>query len=390
MNHDLRCPCLAVQISDNRGYKTKPAWFVIRHFLVLSKTSIEFQTLQAMFSVVLTAVALAAVALSKSLPSTTLAQLEVGTFLENIAVRSNGDLLVTKLWPSAAIYTIRAPWERRNTLEQVISIPSIQSIYGLAQVAPSRQGVESFIFVGGNSTSPGETVTGSFGAWAIDFESPGNEVKVRKISDMSPQSKFLNGVTAVPGISDVVLVADSANGFVGRLELTTGTFDTSTFRFPLEMDPAEGARLPIGVNGIQIRNGHLYWTNSFQACIYCIAITPTGFPARYSRPELIANLSKGVNFLDDFSFDVDGNIYASTNLDNSIVFIDTRSKEWKTVVGGIGEMTVAGSTSVTFGRGSKDKGVLYVSTSGAIATPVNGTEIEGSKVVAVDTRLREM
>ncbi|RSL99288.1 hypothetical protein CDV31_012246 [Fusarium ambrosium] len=343
-----------------------------------------------MFSIILTAVAAAAVALSESLPSKTLAQLEVGTFLENIAVRSNGDLLVTKLWPSAAIYTIRSPWERRNKLEEIISIPSIQSIYGLAQVTPSRQGVETFVFVGGNSTTPGETVTGSFGAWAIDFESPRNKVKVRKISDMSPRSKFLNGVTAIPGISDVVLVADSANGFVGRLELSTGTFDTSTFRFPLEMDPMEGARLPIGVNGIQIRDEHLYWTNSFQACIYRIAITPTGFPARYSRPELIANLSQGVNFLDDFTFDLDGNIYASTNLDNSVVYIDAQSKEWKTVVGGIGEMTVAGSTSVAFGRGEKNKEVLYVSTSGAIATPVNGTEIEGAKVVAIDTKPRKM
>lgn len=343
-----------------------------------------------MFSVVLATAAMAVLALSKSLPSTTLAQLEAGTFLENIAVRSNGDLLVTKLWPSAAIYTIRAPWERHSTLEEVISIPSIQSIYGLAQVSPSHQGIETFVFVGGNSTSPGDTITGSFGAWAIDFESPGNKVKVRKISGMSPQSKFLNGVTAVPGLSDVVLVADSANGFVGRLDLTTGIFDTSTFRFPFEMDPVENARLPIGVNGIQIRDHHLYWTNSFQACIYRIAITPTGFPTRYSSPELIANLSKGVGFLDDFAFDVDGNTYASTNLDNSIVFVDTQTKEWKTVVGGTGEMTVAGSTSVAFGRGRKDKEILYVSTSGAIATPVNGTEIEGAKVVAVDTRLREM
>ncbi|KAL2680534.1 hypothetical protein Neosp_008136 [[Neocosmospora] mangrovei] len=343
-----------------------------------------------MFSIFLTAVAVAALSLSESLPSRTLAQLEVGTFLENIAVRSNGDLLVTKLWPSAAIYTIRTPWERHNTLDEVISIPSIQSIYGLTQVASSRQDVETFVFVGGNSTSPGETVAGSFGAWAIDFGSPGDEVKIRKISDMSPQSKFLNGVTAVPGIPDVLLVADSANGFVGRLELTTGTFDTSTFRFPLEMDPVEDARLPIGVNGIQIRNEYLYWTNSFQACIYRIATDPNGFPARYSRPELIANLSKGVNFLDGFTFDVDGNIYASTNLDNSIVFIDAQSKEWETVVGGIGEMTVAGSTSVAFGRGRKDKEILYVSTSGAIATPVNGTEIEGAKVVAIDTGLRGM
>ncbi|KAM0431351.1 hypothetical protein ACHAPT_005327 [Fusarium lateritium] len=335
-----------------------------------------------MFSLLLSAVALSTVVLSASLPSTTLAQLELGTFLENIAVRPNGDLLVTKLWPSAAIYTIRDPSDGHNPLEELVSISSIQSIYGLAQVP----GTETFVFVGGNSTTPGASITGSFGVWAVDFEPRRGGVKVRNISSMSPQSKFLNGVTGIPGVSNAVLVADSANGLIGRLDLTTGVFDTSAFRYPSEMNPVEGARLPIGVNGIQIRDGHLYWTNSFQACIYRIAITPLGFPGRRAIPELVADLSKGVSFLDDFAFDRQGNIYVATNLDNSVVFVDVESKEWKTVVGGISEMTVAGSTAVAFGRGRNDKDILYVSTSGAIATPVNGTETEGAKVVAIDTR----
>ncbi|KAF4459031.1 hypothetical protein FALBO_14221 [Fusarium albosuccineum] len=338
-----------------------------------------------MISLILSAVALSALALSEPLPSTTLAQLELGTFLENIAVRLNGDLLVTQLWPSAAIYTIRDPSDGHNSLEELISIPSIQSIYGLTQVPPRRQGTETFIFVGGNSTTPGATIPGSFGAWAIDFEPSRDSIKVRKISAMSSQSKFLKGVTAIPGVSDAVLVADSALGLIGRLDLTTGIFDTSAFRYPSEMDPVKGARLPIGVNGIQIHDGYLYWTNSFQASIYRIAITPAGFPAKRARPELVADLSEGVNFLDDFSFDVHGNIYVATNLDNSVVFVDAKSGNWKTVVGGIGEMTVAGSTSVAFGRGRDDTEILYVSTSGAIANPVNGTEVEGAKVVAVDT-----
>ncbi|KAK7572278.1 hypothetical protein V3481_017473 [Fusarium oxysporum f. sp. vasinfectum] len=149
------------------------------------------------------------------------------------------------------------------------------------------------------------------------------------------------------------------------------------------MVPVEGARLPIGVNGIKIRGGHLYWTNSFQASIYRIAITPNGYPAKGIRPKIVADLSNGVGFLDDFSFDFRGNIYAATNLDNSIVRIYITTKAWKTIIGGIGEMTVPGCTSVVFGHRSLEKEILYVSTSGAIATPVNGTETEGAKVVAI-------
>ncbi|KAM5519449.1 hypothetical protein FOXYSP1_17873 [Fusarium oxysporum f. sp. phaseoli] len=332
---------------------------------------------------ILAAAAFSSLALSKSLPWTTLAQLEHGTFLEDIATRSNGDILTTELWPSAAIYTIRNPHTGHNSLQKLFSVTSIQSIYGLTQVKSSRRGTETFIFVGGNSTSPGDTITGSFGAWAVDFDLLNNDFQLRKVSDMGTDSRFLNGVTAIPGISDIVLVADSANGLVGRLNITTGIFDTSAFRYPLEMDPVEGARLPIGVNGIKIRGGHLYWTNSFQASIYRIAITPNGYPAKGTRPEIVADLSNGVDFLDDFSFDFRGNIYAATNLDNSIVRIDITTKAWKTIIGGIGEMTVPGCTSVVFGHRSLEKELLYVSTSGAIATPVNGTETEGAKVVAI-------
>ncbi|EXL73137.1 hypothetical protein FOPG_11481 [Fusarium oxysporum f. sp. conglutinans race 2 54008] len=301
-----------------------------------------------MFLLVLAAAAFSSLALSKSLPWTTLAQLEHGTFLENIATRSNGDILTTELWPSAAIYTIRNPHTGHNSLQKLFSVTSIQSIYGLTQVKSSRRGTETFIFVGGNSTSPGNTITGSFGAWAVDFDLLNNDFRLRKVSDMGTDSRFLNGVTAIPGISDIVLVADSANGLVGRLNITTGIFDTSAFRYPLEMDPVEGARLPIGVNGIKIRGGHLYWTNSFQASIYRIAITPNGYPAKGTRPEIVADLSNGVGFLDDFSFDFRGNIYAATNLDNSIVRIDITTKAWKTIIGGIGEMTVPGCTEDGF------------------------------------------
>ncbi|KAH7186396.1 hypothetical protein BKA60DRAFT_602686 [Fusarium oxysporum] len=325
-----------------------------------------------MFLLVLAAAAFSSLALSKSLPWATLTQLEHGTFLESIATRSN-----------AAIYTIRSPQTGHNSLQKLFSVPSIQSIYGITQIKSSRRSTETFIFVGGNSTSPGHTITGSFGAWAVDFDLLNNDFQLRKTSDMGTDSRFLNGVTAIPGISDIVLVADSANGLVGRLNITTGIFDTSAFRYPLEMVPVEGARLPIGVNGIKIRGGHLYWTNSFQASIYRIAITPNGYPAKGIRPKIVTDLSNGVGFLDDISFDFRGNIYAATNLDNSIVRIYITTKAWKTIIGGIGEMTVPGCTSVVFGHRSLEKEILYVSTSGAIATPVNGTETEGAKVVAI-------
>ncbi|KAM5349664.1 hypothetical protein ACJ41O_006169 [Fusarium nematophilum] len=342
-----------------------------------------------MLSLFLTATTLSALALSKSLPAATLDQLQLGTWLENIAVRANGDLLVTQMWPSASIYTIRDPSDCHNPLEELATITSIQSIYGIAPVpVTSRyQRTETFVFVGSNSTAIGNPVAGTFGAWAIDFHPSkhGDKVKVRKISEMSKQSGFLNGVAAIPRRSDAVLVADSSNGLVGRLDLSSGFFDTSAFVFP-EMAPTETATLPIGVNGIQVRDGYLYWTNSYAVSIYRLAITPAGLPAKGAKPELVADLSEGVSFLDDFTLDAEGNIYAASNFDNTVVFVNAKSGKWKIVVGATDQLTVAGSTSVAFGLGRRDKDILYVTASGAISNPVNGTETEGSKVVAVDTR----
>ncbi|KAL2672181.1 hypothetical protein Neosp_012881 [[Neocosmospora] mangrovei] len=340
-----------------------------------------------MFSLLFTTLALPALALSKSLPAKTLGQLPLGTWLENIAVRPNGDLLATQMWPSAKIYTIRDPSDCENSLEELVSIPAIQSIYGITEVPSYRSRTEKFIFVGSNSTGLGVPITGTFSAWSIEFKTShyGSKFKAKKISDMDKKSGFLNGVAAIPHRSDAVLVADSANGLVGRLDLASGKFDTSAFVFP-QMAPIKGAGLPIGVNGIQIHDGYLYFDNSYEVAIYRIPITSAGYPVKGAKPELFVNLSSGLTFLDDFALDTKGNLYGASNFDNSVVFVNGATRKWKIVAGGVGEMTVAGSTAVAFWRGRQDRDVLYVSTGGALAMPVNETKTEGAKVVAIDTR----
>ncbi|KAH7149558.1 hypothetical protein B0J13DRAFT_551799 [Dactylonectria estremocensis] len=330
--------------------------------------------------------AFAVLGLAKSLPSKTLSQLSLGAWLENIAVRPNGDLLVTQLVPSAIVYTIKEPAKKPHTLEALVTIPAIQNIYGIAELPTGSRSTETWIVVGGNSTSLANPVEGSFSSWKIELQrdSRCGKTKVTKVSDMSSDSRFLNGVTEIPGVSGAVLISDSTNGIVGYLNLKTGKFDDEAFVFP-ELAPTEGAALPVGVNGIHIRNGYLYWTNSGSRSIFRVAITPGGRPAKGAKPELVIDLSAQATFLDDFIFDADGNIYVTTNFDNSVIFVNVKARKAKTVVGGLLELTVAGSTSVAFGRGKHDKDILYVATGGALGAPVGGTKTEGGKIVAVDT-----
>ncbi|WZH50007.1 hypothetical protein QYS62_011237 [Fusarium acuminatum] len=336
-----------------------------------------------LFNSVLAFASFPALALSHSLSAKTLGQLPLGTWLESVVVRSNGDLLTTQMWPTATIYTIPNPLTCDTGIEKLVTIPSIHGILGIDQVPLGPGKPETFVVVGSNSTDVGKLTVGTFGAWKVEFNHKRHQakVKVTKISNMTPNSSFLNGVIAIPGVSDAVLVSDSILGVVGRLDLSTGIFDTSAFAFP-EMTPIPGGSF--GINGIKIHDGSLYWTNSNAATIYRVAITSKGFLVKGAKPQVVSNLSKSVSFLDDFAFSSDGYIYATSNFDNSVVRIDTKTGKWKTVVGGIHDMTVAGSTAVAFGNGKLGQKKMFVSTSGALAMPVDGTKTEGAKVVAVD------
>ncbi|KAJ4129002.1 hypothetical protein NW768_007529 [Fusarium equiseti] len=331
-----------------------------------------------LFNCLITLIVIPALALSHSLPAKTISQLSLGTWLENIAVRSNGDLLVTQLWPTATIYKISHP-PSDNKLNELVSFPSIQSLLGISELPPCLGKPETFVVVGSNATGRAELIPGTFKAFAVEFYGK-RRVRVRKVSDMTEKSMFLNGVVAIPSAPNAVLISDSVKGFVGRLDVSTGVFDDSAFTFPEMAPPAPNA---FGINGIKIRQGHLYWSNSNAVKIYKTAITAAGYPVKGSKPQLVADLSHVVSFLDDFEFDSHGNIYATTNSDNSVVFVDAKSGKAKIVVGSVSELTVAGSTALAFGRGRKDKDVFYVSTGGGLFKPINGTVTEGAKVVAV-------
>ncbi|KAF7561653.1 hypothetical protein G7046_g2488 [Stylonectria norvegica] len=326
------------------------------------------------------------VALADILSSHTVAQLQLGAWLENIAIRPNGDVLLSQLYPSAEILTIRNSAESGcHTLEVVASIPVLQNINGITEVAVAS-GYETYVFTGGNSTSSLVPVVGGFSAWSLTYHGRRgheNVPKIAKISNLNSKSTFLNGVTDVPGALGIVLIADSTLGLVGRLDVATGFFDASAFSFQ-EMKPVSGATVAIGVNGIHVRDDYLYFSNSYLVSIFRVRISTIGRSVPNATPQLVANLSSIATFIDDFAFDPSGRaIYIATNLDNSVARFDIETARAKIVVGALTESTVAGSTAVAFGR-CKNAHTLYVSTSGAPVVPVNGTFSEGGKVVQAE------
>lgn len=86
--------------------------------------------------------------------------------------------------------------------------------------------------------------------------------------------------------------------------------------------------------------------------------------------------------MDDFTIDErNGVAWIATNLGDTVLAIRVMDGKVLSVVGGVGNRTVSGGTACALGRGEDDRRVLYVVGSGR----VNGTIVEGGKVVGIDT-----
>jgi hypothetical protein len=202
-------------------------------------------------------------------------------------------------------------------------------------------------------------------------------------------------MTTLSASAGLVLIADSLNGVVYRLNVNTGAYS-------IVIDDARMKYLPgsitnLGINGVKIRDGYLYWTNTGNPIFSRIPISSTGTPTGASQN--VANVNNG----DDFAFRRDGTAWVAQNQTESLSVI----KNGKTtlVAGDPTSTILAGVTAGQFGRTAATRNILYVTTNGGmflsyrtlsektsdadnppgLAVPVNGSIIVGGKIASIDT-----
>ncbi|OTA55669.1 hypothetical protein K449DRAFT_468824 [Hypoxylon sp. EC38] len=303
------------------------------------------------------------------LPAKTVFQFnETGTWFENIAVRPNGDLVLTTLMPSGSVWTLRRPYAPHPEFALLHTFIETPGLVGIAETKP-----DTFVVLAAEFEGAGDPVPGSYSIWELSLL--GASPVARKISDL-PEVQLGNGITSVPSSNgDIVLIGDSFAGSLWRLNTTSGSHESVLA--VAEMAPPAGAALPIGINGLKIYDGYVYWSNSATVTIYRSKIDGDGYPAANATIETIATLDSP--FVDDFAFDAQGLLWAATNSDNKVDVVRPDGS-FETVVGGATEDIVGGDTAVAFGRTLQDRDVLYVTTSGTL--PNNRTE--PAKIVAVN------
>lgn len=300
------------------------------------------------------------------LPVTTVHAFPVNTFIENIAVRRSGQLLLTI----------------HNKGELIQLDPNSEAAPCSVHVFPT--GVCGIVEMQDDVFYISCGTIGEKGSWAVykvDMslfvaDAAGNiqtPAKISKHVDV-PDALFLNGSALLNGESGTILLADSIIGAIFSVDVHAAT-SKLWLQHEALCKVTDNPMMP-GVNGIKFYNGYLYFSNTDARKFLRGSVTSTG-----EATGIIEVIEENLN-VDDFCFDSEGSAYLTTHVFQSLVKL--RSNGLRTrLAGGPEDTIVAGTTAAAFGRTPQDRTVLYVTTTGGMSNPVAG-KVEPGRVLKLD------
>jgi hypothetical protein len=272
-------------------------------------------------------------------------EFEKGTWIENIAVRSNGQIIVS-LFDRPEIY-IMDPSSPGSKPELVHKFVNATRLTGITEYAPDK-----FAVMVGTRVNDKDVVS----TWTIDLSSI-RGLKVKAIGGEIPGVDLLNGLTALN--RDTLLASDAFGGSVYRIDLKTGA----------AVSVLNDATMMPGVNGVRYSAPYLYYTNMIQGLFARIPIDPKT-AAAIGPAEVIATKIVGVDGFALASW-TDREAYIVNYEENVILKVDAEANVVTFATG------VIGPTAAFFGRTEIDARILYVVTSGGASG--------GGKVMMVQT-----
>ncbi len=303
-------------------------------------------------------------------PTRLVYQFPKGTWVENLFVRPSGSLLVTIL-SSPDLYLID-PLVPDPEPQLIHHFSSSEGLLGITATGP-----DTYYIIGINATySTIPPPPGSNLIYRVHFP-PTLGPPAISIAAAVKNAVFLNGLTTLNPTT--LLASDSTLGVVWAIDITTGV-SRIVIKDPL-MAPTT-ANPVLAINGIRLFQNHtLYFTNSAQALLAKIPIHANGTAA--GAAQKIASAFEGT-FYDDFALDRHGDAFLATQGGDSIAEVTLNGSQ-RIIAGVVNTTEIAEPTSAQFGRTVGDGNVLYVTTAGGLAIPIDGDVIVGGQVVAVDT-----
>ncbi|KAF1958310.1 hypothetical protein CC80DRAFT_546551 [Byssothecium circinans] len=317
---------------------------------------------------------LSAITTAQTHNTTLLHQFPNGTWVENIAVRHNNQLLLSLLTsPDLYILDPSTPNPEPTLLH---TFANATAVFGIAEYSP-----DVFAVSVGNYSFTSGSIAGSYAIYRVDFTACTDDSRLNpRISLIAPvpDAVSINGICTLPSEPSTLLLGDITKGQIFR-------FDTHTGESTVVVPPthpltaiADSAFGPAGVDGIHILGDFLYAANVGTGVFGKLAITSQGTPVPGTDPVIIAHAANGTNW-DDFALDGRGNAYAVTSSGNTVVKISPEGKQ-TVIAGRLDSMEIAEPTSVVLSRGEER---LFVVTGGGLFAPVNG-KVVGGQVIAID------
>ena len=212
--------------------------------------------------------------------------------------------------------------------------------------------------------------------WGVDLNqhrnhgSDNNVVEPEKIATIH-QAGNINGMALLNQKTGMVVISDSQLGLIWRLDTTTGEYTV------ILKDPTMSANRKygplLGINGLRVHNGYIYYVNTPNR-LYCrIPINPITGQA-IGPAEII---SKGA-LADDLAVSEKGVGYLA-GLTDSVVTRVFEDGEMEVVAN---ETILHAATSAAFGWLGDEK-VLFVTTGGDAEHAGNNTDKRGGNVLAL-------
>jgi hypothetical protein len=300
-------------------------------------------------------------------------QFPKGAWVENLAVRPNGKLLLVR-YDVAEIYELDAHAENPTPRLLHQWADGAKSVTGCAETSPD---VFAVVVLTPQSKSPKTT---KFALWGLDFSTGGEDPIVAMLAADIPNAGLLNGLA--PLSSTAVLAADTKNGVVHRIDLRTGASSVvikdSTMRL-----------LGLGINGVRIRGNTLYFTNTAKGLFAKVPIDEssgetTGPVEILAKTGIIGDLTG----IDDFALGhAENEAFIVNFVQNKLLKVDGTGRV-TVLAGSVLSQSIPGPCSAQFGRTETDESVLYVTTSGNAILPLPGARLGGGgQVIAVKLEL---
>lgn len=289
-------------------------------------------------------------------------------FLENLAVRADGSVLITAVLQKELWYVPRP--EPPAEVTPVLLHTFDHLVTGITEAAPD---VFIVCLSDAYTTHESHLARVDLTGWA-----PGNPVTPEIIFTFDERVRGLNGACLLgPG---VLAIADCFAGLIWRADLADdghhATARVWLAHDTMADDPGSGVAPPPqpGVNGVRYgtKTGFLYYTSTAQKVFMRVPVDP-GTLAPAGSAEFVAAIDNA----DDFCLDEDaGAAYVTrhrTNTLDRVPLAPRHGSEVRHLAGDPFDPVLAGPSSAAWGRLPGHHGqVMYVTTDGGTTAPPGG------------------